>query len=164
MSLSGFIFRQFYEWAAKGKSYEDLLRKLQKNETTTHSRMQNANDSAWNRSRAVHVIGIERWGAHRLRVLLGEPLVIDEYDGYAPSDTLSMVELAQAFKKTRATTSALVRELQAKGISLSQTVKHNDVGDLSVGAWIFYLENHMGRETFFLQQQMSSKRSGVTES
>ncbi len=38
MSLSGFIFRQFYEWAAKGKSYEDLLRQLHKNETTVHPR------------------------------------------------------------------------------------------------------------------------------
>ena len=163
MSLSGTAFRLFYEWAAKGRSYEDFLRKLQKNETTVHGRLVNARDSAWNRTRAVHVIGIERWGTRRLRVLLGEPLIMDEYDGYAPSAQLSMVELAQEFKQTRAATLAVVHELQNKGIAISQTVKHNEVGDLSAGGWIFYLENHIGRETYLLMQGNKDKAKQVTQ-
>ncbi len=125
--------------------------------------MVNANESDWNHTRAVHVIGIERWGAHRLRVPLGEPLVMDEYDGYAPNDQLSMVELAAEFQQTRAATIAVVRELQNKGIPLSQTVRHNEVGDLSVRGWIFYLENHMGRETTLLTQRKRDKANQVTE-
>jgi hypothetical protein len=157
MSLSGIFFRGFYEVAAKGKGYEDFLQKLQKNETTVYQRMINATDSTFNRTRAAHVIGIERWSAHRLRVLLGEPLIVDEYDGYAPSEQLSMVELAEEFKQTRDATIALVRELQNKGIALTQTVMHNEVGNLSLGGWLFYIENHTGRETMLMIQQRHNK-------
>src|SRR5688500_2999838 len=107
MSLFGTLSRWFYELAVRGKSYDDLVQKLQKTEATVYSRLENASDSSINRARAVHVIGIERWSAHRLRVLLGEPLILDEYDGYAPSDHFSMEELASAFKQTRAATIAL---------------------------------------------------------
>lgn len=163
MALTGTLFRLFYEWAAKGKSYEDFLGKLDKNETTVHGRIINATDNSWNRERAVHVIGIERWGTQRLRVLLGAPLVIDEYDGYAPSNQLNMIELAREFTQTRAATVAVVRELQSRGIALSQTVKHNEVGDLTVGGWIFYLENHIGRETHLLMQGNKNKAKQITQ-
>lgn len=153
MSLLGPIFNFFYETAAKGKSYEHFLQKFDENEDRVYRRMVNAKDSSFSRKRAVHVIGIERWGTHRLRVLLGEPLVIDEYDGYAPSENLSIQELAEEFKQTRAETVALVHELQKRGIPLSQTVKHNEAGDLSTGAWLFYLENHIGRETTVLPKR-----------
>ena len=75
---------------------------------------------------------------------------MDEYDGYAPSEHLSMEELAAEFKQTRATTTALVHELQGRGIPLSAKVKHNEAGDLSLGGWLFYIENHTGRETAIL--------------
>ena len=158
---SGLVFRLFYEWAAKGKSYEYFLKKLDENEATVYARLVNAADFAFFRQRAVHVIGIECWGAHRLRVLLGEPLVIDEYDGYAPSEQLSMADLAQEFRQTRAATIALVHELQRKGVALTQTVKHNEVGDLSLGGWIFYLENHMWRETAFFTQDRAKDKQPV---
>lgn len=156
MSLIGKAFHWFYEWKAKGRDYADLLAKFEQNQTVVTARMEEAKAMDFNRSRAAHVIGIERWGAHRLRVLLGEPLVLDEYDGYAPSETLSMSELAEEFKQTRAATLALIRELQSKGIDLSQTVQHNEVGDLSARGWLFYLENHMGRETTLLRREKDS--------
>jgi hypothetical protein len=162
MSLNGFFFRTFYEWAAKGRTYERLLEQFEKNEHVTHARMVNATSIGFNRERAAHVIGIERWAAHRLRVLLGEPLVIDEYDGYAPNSELSMDELAKEFKQTRAATKALVRELQNNGIVLTQTVKHNEVGDLSLGGWLFYIENHTGRETAFLIKRQKHKEKQAT--
>jgi hypothetical protein len=164
MSLNGILSRWFYEWAARDKSYEELVQKLHKNEAATYSRMMNANEISFNRARAAHVIGIERWSAQRLRVLLGEPLVIDEYDGYAPSDQLSMAELAKEFKQTRAATIALVRELQNKGVDLSCTVIHNDVGDLSAGGWLFYIENHTGRETLALIPRLFNKTKHAVES
>jgi len=43
------------------------------------------------------VIGIERWGQRRLRMLLGEPPVSDEYDSYRPGEDLSMPALRDAF-------------------------------------------------------------------
>lgn len=162
MSFMGPIFHFFYETAAKGKSYEHFLQQFDENETRVYGRMLNAKDNSFSRKRAVHVIGIERWGTHRLRVLLGDPLVMDEYDGYAPSENLSMQELAEEFKKTRAETVALVRELQKRGVPLSQTVKHNEAGDLSTGAWLFYLENHIGRETTILPQRSKDEAQQAT--
>lgn len=162
MSLIGKVFYWFYEWKAKGRSYADLLAQFEQNQTVVTPRMEEAKDMAFNRSRAVHVIGIERWGTHRLRVLLGEPLVMDEYDGYAPSKELSMGELAEEFTKTRTETLALIRELQANGINLDQTVKHNEVGDLSLRGWLFYLENHMGRETTVLMRGQKSSANDVS--
>lgn len=165
MSLIGFFFRTFYETAAKKHSYESLLQQLEENKQKVYERMSNARPSTFNRSRAAHVIGIERWGIQRLRVLLGEPLVIDEYDGYAPSEQLTMEQFAEAFMKTRAETMNVVRELQRRGVALTQTVKHNEVGDLSARGWIFYLENHMGRETMLLAPQGSqNKEKPATQS
>src|SRR5215213_8982084 len=111
MSINGIVLNWFYEWVAKGKSYADLRQKLQKNEATVYARMSNATELSFNRHQSAHVIGIERWSAHRMRVLLGDSLVIDEYDGYAPSDQLSMVELAEEFRQTREATLALLQEL-----------------------------------------------------
>jgi hypothetical protein len=164
MSLEGIVLRLHSEWSAKGKSYDELLQRLQKNERTTYERLLNAAELTWNRVRTCHVIGIERWGTHRLRTLLGEPLILDEYDGYAPSEELSMAKLATEFKRTRAATNALVRELQHKGISLSQTAKHNELGDLSVGGWLVYISSHTGRETLSLLPRLHGKANQAIES
>ncbi|MCC6456694.1 MAG: DinB family protein [Caldilineaceae bacterium] len=163
MSLKGSLQRLYVEWSAKGDSYEELVQRLRKNESTTHARLLNATEAAWNRERASHVIGIERWGAQRLRTLLGEPLVMDEYDGYAPSTDLSMAELAAEFKSTRAATLALVNELERKGISLAKIAKHNELGDLSLGGWLAYISSHTARETLAVAQRRQNKTSQTTE-
>jgi hypothetical protein len=159
MSLFGTASRWFYEWKTKGKSYDEYLEWLQQNQTTVYARLIKAASSTFNRERAAHVIGIERWSAQRLHVLLGEPLVLDEYDGYAPSATLSMAQLAEEFTQTREATLALVRQLRDAGVDIRQTVKHNEAGELSAGAWLFYIENHTGRETAFLMRGTGSDAS-----
>lgn len=157
MSLTATVMPAFYEWAAKGQSYEDLQRRLQRNEATTYKRMVNATDFSYNHKSAAHVIGIERWATQRLRVLLGAPLVMDEYDGYAPSKELSMPELAEEFKRTREETKALLSELQRNGVELTRTVAHNEFGEMSLRAWIFYIENHTGRETAMTIQRRQNR-------
>jgi hypothetical protein len=164
MSLIGFGFRTFYEWMAKQHTYATLMHEMEKNEAVTYNRMVNATASSFNRSRVAHVIGIERWAAHRLCVLLGEPLVMDEYDGYAPSEALSMAALAEEFKSTRTATKALMNELQSKGVDLTQTVKHNEAGDLSLRGWLFYIENHTGRETVILMQRPQNREKEAAPS
>jgi hypothetical protein len=164
MSLNGIFLRWFAERGAKDKTYQELIQLLQENESTTLARLLNASDMGVNRKRAAHVIGIERWSAHRMRTLLGEPLVMDEYDGYAPSAELNMERLAGEFKVTRASTIALVRELEAKGIALSQTAKHNELGDLSAGGWIVYVSSHTGRETIALIPTLHHKTDKAVQS
>jgi hypothetical protein len=86
---------------------------------------------------------------------LGEPLVMDEYDGYAPSTDLTTSELAAEFTRTRAVTKAIVKELQENGVSLSKTAKHNELGDISARAWIAYITNHTDRESRVLTGMLS---------
>src|SRR5688572_27295529 len=51
-----------------------------------------------------HVIGIERWGQSRLRVLIGQPFVPGGHRPYLPRDGLSWDELVREFAATRAET------------------------------------------------------------
>ena len=155
MSLLGVILRFASERDAKGASYEDLLERLDKNEEESLPHFASAADTIINRARAAHIIGIERWGQSRLRTLLGELLVMDEYDGYAPSTDLTTSELAAEFTRTRAATKALVQELQGNGISLSKTATHNELGDISARAWIAYITNHTRRESRVLTGVLS---------
>jgi hypothetical protein len=155
MSLLGAILRSASERNAKGDNYEDLIERLDKNEVKCLPRFANAADTITNRARAAHIIGIERWGQSRLRTLLGEPLVMDEYDGYAPSTDLTTSELAAEFTRTRAVTKAIVKEHQENGVSLSKTAKHNELGDISARAWIAYITNHTDRESRVLTGMLS---------
>lgn len=50
------------------------------------ARIATAAESKENQTLARHIISIERWSQGRLRTLLGEELVMDEYDGYRPED------------------------------------------------------------------------------
>ncbi len=146
MSLFGIFFHYFTEWDARGKDYPALLERLQKNKEASLPRFAKAADNPKNRARARHMIGIENWGQSRLRVLLGEPLVMDEYDGYAPSTELTTAQLAEEFEKSRARTVEIVKALQAKGVPLSKKVKHKEIGDISAAGWVAYISAHTGRE------------------
>jgi hypothetical protein len=76
---------------------------------------------------------------------LGESAVSDEYDGYRPSAELDMAALTQAFVRTRAETVALAN--RAANLPESVTAPHNDMGDISMGAWLVYLNGRADRET-----------------
>jgi hypothetical protein len=146
MSFIGNILRFFMERGAKGKNYADLIQNLESSAAATEARFRQAADTPANRGQAAHVIGIEKWGQHRLRVALGEPFVPDEYDGYAPSTSLSMAELGQLFAETRTETLDLARRLQSQGVQLDHKVKHNDMGEITLGAWFGYIAGHGGME------------------
>ncbi|RIK35402.1 MAG: hypothetical protein DCC57_23390 [Chloroflexi bacterium] len=151
MSLFGVAQRYWMEWRAKGKSYAELARSLQAEGEVVTRRFQNGRDRAANRRTASHIVGIERWGQRRLRTLLGEPLVMDEYDGYRPGPDCTLRELACEFPHTRKETLALLRSLEDRNIPLTQTVPHNESGPMSVGAWFVYFQNHAGRESRFVR-------------
>lgn len=146
MSLFGTVQRVWMERSAKGKSYADLAEGLERDRPLVAEKFRGAKDSARNREAACHIIGIERWGQRRLRTLLGEPLVLDEYDGYRPDTSRTMAELADDFERARQESLALVQTLQAQGVPLTQTVVHNESGPMSVGAWLAYLRSHARRE------------------
>ena len=98
-----------------------------------------------------HVTGIEAWGQSRLRVFLGAPLHMDEYDAYAPAADLDLPTLRAAFAATRDATVALAEQLSQAGVSETKTVNHNTFGPLTARGWLAYLNSHANRETWFVK-------------
>jgi hypothetical protein len=104
-------------------------------------------DAESNREHLRHIIGIERWGQGRLKVFLGAPLEMDDYDGYLPADDLGWTALQDEFTTTREKTVALARELAAAKLDTSPTVPHNQYGKLTAYAWLHYLDTHANLES-----------------
>jgi hypothetical protein len=69
---------------------------------------------------------------------------MDEYDSYRPAAKVKMVGLAEEFRRTRAETLALVDRV---GPVVDKKVPHNDLGAISVKAWLAYLQAHASRES-----------------
>jgi hypothetical protein len=151
MDPIGKLLGFFAERGAKGKDYDALATRLEDEGKIVAAKMAEVADTPHNRHQAGHMIGIERWGQSRLRTLLGEPLVMDEYDGYRPNQEESMAALTQLFITTRAGTIALLRSLQQAGIPLTKQAPHNQLGPLSVGGWVVYLTQHATRERIVLR-------------
>ena len=104
-----------------------------------------AKDNPDNRRLLSHIVGIERWGQSRLRVALGEPLTMDEYDDYRPPREATWPALQDAFSETRQQTVALVQQLGQTHVA-NIKVPHNQFGPLSVRSWLRYLEMHANLE------------------
>lgn len=145
--LIGAMRRPMAERHAKGKALTELAGELKASGEALDARFAQAPDSGANREALAHWIGIERWGQRRLQVALGEPLVIDAYHGYRPDKEQGMAHLRDAFAQTRADTLALIDRLQDAGVDPATTVRHNDLGDLSVAGWLAYLLQHPEQES-----------------
>lgn len=148
------IKENLFRWAAdfllerpaRGKSYTELGMELDNAGQKILHRLQDKKMTAFNHRVLSHIIGIERWGLSRLRVLLGGPLLHDEYDGYRPARDVPWDALIEEFRTTRAETVHLVQEFARQSIDPTQTALHNDFGPLSVRAWLRYLQTHASRE------------------
>ena len=147
MSLIGTILRTVTERNARDKSYADFERALNSTGATVIGRFTASADTPAHRQAGRHITGIEAWSQSRLRVPLGAALQMDEYDDYAPDENLDMAALVSVYRQTREETAALTRELEAAGVALTQTVPHNDLGDLTVAGWLSYIISHAGRES-----------------
>jgi hypothetical protein len=104
-------------------------------------------DSQINRQVLSHIIGIEQWGQSRLRVGLGEPFKEEEYDNYRPSKNRSWEQLKTEFHIARRKTVALAEELDNRQVNQFTTVKHNQYGNITLGAWLRYLDIHANLES-----------------
>lgn len=150
MSWIGSAIAYVTERQAVGKTAEELIEKLTASGTAVAERMARATDTPGNRDAAAHIIGIERWGARRLRTALGDVALNDEYDAYRPAVDINVVAMAKAFAEAREQTIALAQ--QAANLPPSVTARHNDLGELSVKGWLVYLESHATRDLRRLRQ------------
>lgn len=108
-------------------------------------RMARAAETPGTREADAHIIGIECWSARRLRTAPGDVALQDAYDGYRPAASLAMADLSEAFAAAREQTVTL--DQQAANLPPSVTTQHNDLGDLSLKGWLFYIKNHALRES-----------------
>ncbi|RME81104.1 MAG: hypothetical protein D6775_14485 [Caldilineae bacterium] len=136
----------FLELPVVRRSVGSLASQLEKSGRGLCEQYAKLADSEWNRRVLSHVIGIELWGQSRLRVALGEPFVFEEYDGYRPPLDTEWPELLAQFEVTRAETVHLARELAAAG-AVQTRIMHNQWGELSVRAWLRYLDIHANWES-----------------
>lgn len=132
---------------AGAKSIAQLADELEASGREMDERMEGQPDTPGNREAIAHWVGIERWGQRRLRVALGEPFVEDAYHPYRPDKENGVESLRQAFAETREETVALARELAEEGVDAGRTIRHNDLGDLSVRGWLSYLIQHPEQES-----------------
>lgn len=140
MTIVGKLIGFVVERRVAGASLEQIAGQLEASCDVISGRMTRAADTPANRAAGRHVIGMERWGAHRLSAGLEGPVMMDEYDAYCPPETLSMAGLVQEFLIARAATLALAGSIKEE--SRRKKVVHNDVGPMSVGAWLSYLNTH----------------------
>ncbi len=143
----GGVLRPILERQSKGRSVQEFVGSLEHSGAEVAKRLQGAPDTPHNREVANHIVGIERWGQRRLRVALGEPPIMDSYRGYCLPEGVNLEVLCSAFTDTRRDTVELARELGFTYTKAQTKVRHNDLGELSVGGWLAYLEGHAKRES-----------------
>ncbi len=135
------------EYPAQRKTISALADDLERSGYTVGQRIGLGKTDRASTDKALHIIGIERWGQQRLRVALGEAFTLDGHQAYKPSPDLSMTELQKTFQETRTQTIALARELERVNVGHTERVLHNNLGPLTVRGWLRYLGIHADLES-----------------
>lgn len=137
----------FLERPIRKMDVNDLVTMVQTAGQKLNNRLNSIDDSEKNRKTLSHMIGIERWSERRLQVALGEPFIDEEYNDYRPSRDTSWDDLRTQFAETRAATVATIQALANQNVAKSVMIKHNQFGDISMGAWTRYIYNHANLES-----------------
>ncbi len=152
-NIAHVVGRLVFDKPARAVSLPEMAGKMEETGRALDKQIAAASDSYANYDCLAHIIGIERWGQRRLRTLLGEPPLMDEYDSYRPSIALFWDDLRTAFNETRAETVQLAHELAAAGVDNTSAVAHNELGILTAVGWLRYLDMHATLEAKKLKQK-----------
>lgn len=136
----------------RGQTLPSLTQALRQSNTSLQNSLAQRPDTTWNRRILSHIIGIEKWGQHRLHVALGQPLVMDEYDTHRPSKATDWNTLKQQLAATRQETIHLAEQLAQPHVNQSMVIPHNQFGDLSLRGWLYYLRVHADAEIQKMQR------------
>ena len=145
--LIGLVRRPMAVWHARGRGIDQLATELEASGRALDARLAGISDTPAHRAVLAHWIGIERWGQRRLRVALGEPFPDDIHHPYKPDEADGVEKLRRTFAATRTETVDLARGLREAGVDPATTVRHNDLGDLSIVSWLAYLLQHPEQES-----------------
>ncbi len=144
-TLTGVVSSLLLERPFKNKDMAEIAQEMNLSGGRLKRTFAAAKDNPDNRRLLSHIVGMERWGQSRLGVALGEPLTMDEYDGYRPPPQATWPALQDAFSETRQQTVALIQQLGQTHVA-NIKVPHNQFGPLSVRSWLRYLELHANLE------------------
>ncbi|MEM9950432.1 MAG: hypothetical protein AAF846_02435 [Chloroflexota bacterium] len=131
----------FERWA-KRNSYQHIKTQIETEAKIIHTSIQSATQNKVNHQTTTHIIGMERWIQSRIKVALGSPYIQEEYDNYRPPQNASWEQLEQEFIATRELSCELCDQLIAENIDKSLKVNHNQFGNITIGAWLEYLNFH----------------------
>lgn len=147
-TIPGRLFRTLMiDRKAKKLTVNELVGMLRSNHQTLLEQVRAAPDNETNRRQLSHAIGIERWGQSRLRVALGDPLNMEEYNRYRPKREVAMEQLVEQFDTTRQETLAIAEELTAVSTNIGDNqIEHNMMGPMTVRSWLYYLDMHSNFE------------------
>jgi len=143
----------FLERPARRGGFQGQALALEAAGRKLEARLRGAEGTPKQREVLRHIIGIERWGARRVRlaaefeggesgVRSPETAFGDAHRSYKPTEATSWEELIIKFVSARQETVALAKRLAKLGIDGGVTVPHNDLGPLSLRAWLRYLRLH----------------------
>ena len=150
--LIGALLRPVTKRRARGLRLADAIVRLERSTGVVEGRFAEAGDTPGNREAMNHIVGIERWGQSRLRVAAGAPLRIDSYRNYRLPGSAGVEELREAFHEARQRTLELARELEEADVDAASTVRHNDLGELTIIEWLVYLDDHAKRESLRIRR------------
>lgn len=145
-TLTQFVVNRLIERPAIQAGIAGLVKSLESHQATIEHHVTSKADSPRHRAVFSHIIGIERWGQNRLKVALGAPYILDEYNNYRPAKSDVREELLTAFRATRAETIQVAHQIQATGKAETR-IPHNAYGDLTALGWLRYLDLHATMET-----------------
>jgi hypothetical protein len=143
----GLFRRAMAQRHARGQAVEGLAAELEASGRAMDARLAGLSDTPGHRAALAHWMGIERCGQRRLRVALGEPYRDDVHHPYEPDEADGVVALRQSFADARVDTVELAHRLHEAGVHPATTVRHSDLGDLSIVGWLAYLLQHPEQES-----------------
>ena len=144
MGVRESLTNAFLDRSFKGLSSDEAAERLAASGRALEAKWAGMSDTSEHRRLLRHIVGIERWGQSRLRVALGAPLAMDEYDDYQPPADAAWSELQAAFRDTRQQTIDLARQLIPAKADVK--IPHNQFGKLTISSWLRYLDLHANME------------------
>lgn len=136
------MIRGHFERLGKRTTPAEMAARLEASGRSLAQRFAAEDDEPAVRETLQHVIGIERWGQRRLRVALGEPFDARGHRPFRLEDDATLDRLRVGFTTTRADSVALAKRLATTEIEPDLRIAHDDLGELSINAWLAYLDGH----------------------
>ncbi|MGB1285424.1 MAG: hypothetical protein ACPG7F_02730 [Aggregatilineales bacterium] len=133
------------ERPASSRDIPDFIQELADSGMRINQRIRACEHNDKNHRVVTHIIGIEKWSQSRLKVAAGADYRQDEYDVYRPPQDTRWDDMNDIFKTTRDDSLMIVENLPRN--NPGQKIRHNQFGEITIHAWIYYIYFHALQES-----------------